>query len=254
MKEKIGIGVITCDRTQMLKNCLNSIKKEWYDYLIVVNDGSSRIETKKYSIINNSQNLGVGKSKNIALKKLIENKCEHLFLVEDDVLFKKNAFQAYIDASKKTRVKHFNYCLHGGDNKIGNEPNPRIILDIKGTKVALYFNVYGACSYYHKSVIDKVGFIDETYINAMEHVDHTMEIIKNKYHPPFSWFIDLENSNEYICDQDHNHNESKIRRGDWIANFKNGIERFKQKYNIDVTNPSQPYENLNTVLEYFKKL
>jgi len=254
MKGKIGIGVITCDRIEMLKKCLNSIKQDWYDYLVVINDGSTHIDTKKYNVINNTTNLGVGKSKNIALKKLMESGCEHLFLVEDDIIFKKNVFDAYINASIKTRVKHFNYCLHGADNKLGNQPNPRVVFDIRGIRVALYFNVYGACSCYHKTIIDEVGCMDEEYINAMEHVDHTMRIIKHSYHPPFRWFIDLENSNEYIEDQDFNHNESKIRQGDWVINFRKGIERFKQKYNIDVTNPAEKYEDLNSVITFLKKL
>lgn len=254
MKGKIGIGVITCDRPEMLKKCISSIDSKWYDKLLIVNDGSTKIETKKYDIINNETNLGVGKSKNKALAALLNTECEHLFLVEDDVVFKDNAFKAYIDASKATKVKHFNYCLHGQDNKLGNNPNPRKIIDIRGTRVALYFNVYGAVSYYHRSAIDDVGLMDEEYINAMEHVDHTMKLIVKKYHPPFRWFIDLENSNNYIQDQDYNHNQSKIRSGNWIANFRKGVERFKEKYNIDVTNPMQPYDGIDTVLKYFKSL
>jgi glycosyltransferase involved in cell wall biosynthesis len=36
---KIGIGIVTCNRTDFLKKCLKSIKEEWYDELVVVNDG-----------------------------------------------------------------------------------------------------------------------------------------------------------------------------------------------------------------------
>ena len=158
-------------------------------------------------------------------------------------------------ASKKTKVKHFNYCLHGHDNKInGVKPNPRKIFDIRGIKVALYFNVYGACSYFHKSVLDDVGLIDEEYYNAMEHVDHTMDIINKGYHPPFRWFIDIENSNEYIVDQDENHNKSTIRKGDWLKHFEAGVERFKNKWNINVVDPYQQYADINSVIDYFKKL
>ena len=254
MKDKIGVGILTCNRPDFLKKCISSINSDWYDTMVIVNDGDQAINTSKVHIINNDNNLGVGKSKNIALKFLIENECEHLFLVEDDVIFKKNAFEAYINASRKTRVKHFNYCLHGQDNKANNQPNPRQILDIRGVKVSLYFNVYGACSYYHKSVINDIGYMDEQYYNAMEHVDHTMRAINKKYHPPFRWFIDLENSNEYLTDQDYNHDKSTIRKDDWIKNFQNGIKLFKQKYNIDVTSPYQSYDDLESVINYFKAL
>lgn len=255
MKSKIGIGIITCNRNSFLQRCLKSIQSEWYDELVIINDGDIPIKNIEYNIINNKTNLGVGKTKNIALKYLMKKKCEHIFLVEDDIIFKDNVFIKYIEASKKTKVKHFNYCLHGFDNKInGCKPNPKKIFEIRGIKVALYFNVYGTCSYYHKSVLDDIGLMDEKYYNAMEHVDHTMLAIQKGYHPPFRWFIDLENSNDYIEDQDENHNKSTIRKGEWIEHFKNGVERFKNKFNIDVTNPYQEYDNLEKVIKYFKEL
>jgi len=103
-------------------------------------------------------------------------------------------------------------------------------------------------------VLDNIGLIDEEYYNAMEHVDHTMEAIEKGYHPPFRWFIDIENSNEYLEDQDQNHNESTIRKGDWLKHFNEGVERFKNKWNINVTDPYQHYESLESVKNYFKKL
>ena len=252
---KIGIGVITCNRKNFFTKCIKSIKKEWYDEIVAINDGGVPLRHSTMNIINNPKNLGVGKTKNKALKYLLEKNCEHIFLVEDDVVFKKNVFKKYIEASEKTKVKHFNYCLHGHDNKRnGEKPNPRILFEIKGIRIALYFNVYGACSYYHKSVLDNIGLIDEEYYNAMEHVDHTMEAIEKGYHPPFRWFIDIENSNEYLEDQDQNHNESTIRKGDWLKHFNEGVERFKNKWNINVTDPYQHYESLESVKNYFKKL
>jgi GT2 family glycosyltransferase len=252
---KVGIGIITCNRNNFFTECLASIKKDWYDEIVVVNDGKIPLKDQNLQIINNPKNLGVGKTKNIALKYLVDNNCEHIFLVEDDVIFKDNVFVKYIEASKKTKVKHFNYCLHGGDNKnINKKPNPRKIFDIRGVRVALYYNVYGACSYYHKSVIDSIGVMDEEYYNAMEHVDHTMEAIEKGFHPPFRWFIDLENSNQFIEDQDQNHEESTIRKGDWLKHFKAGVDRFKSKFNIDVTDPYQEYDDINQVIKYFKEL
>ena len=255
MISKIGIGVITCNRNNFLKNCIKSIKKDWYHELVIINDGKIPLKDSSKNIINNETNLGVGKTKNKALKYLLDNNCEHIFIVEDDVIFKENVFEKYIEASKKTKVKHFNYCLHGHDNKInGVKPNPRKIFDIRGVKVALYFNVYGACSYYHNSVLKDIGLMDEVYYNAMEHVDHTMEAINKGYHPPFRWFIDIENSNKYMNDQDENHGKSTIRKGDWLKHFREGVERFKNKFNIDVTNPNQQYDDINSVIKYFKEL
>ena len=33
---KVGVGIITCDRTDMYDICIESIDKSWYDELVVV--------------------------------------------------------------------------------------------------------------------------------------------------------------------------------------------------------------------------
>ena len=65
---KIGIGIVTCNRTDFLKKCLKSIKEEWYDELVVVNDGDIPIQASGTNIINNDKNIGVCKSKNLLFK------------------------------------------------------------------------------------------------------------------------------------------------------------------------------------------
>ena len=70
MISKIGIGVITCNRNNFLKNCIKSIKKDWYHELVIINDGEIPLQDSSKNIINNEKNLGVGKTKNKALQYL----------------------------------------------------------------------------------------------------------------------------------------------------------------------------------------
>ncbi|OSM94581.1 hypothetical protein AU489_02680 [Lonsdalea populi] len=56
----------------------------------------------------------------------------------------------------------------------------------------------GACVYYSKAYIDRVGYMEETYYNALEHVDHTLVIINAGMHPLFWYFADIDNSKEFI--------------------------------------------------------
>ena len=65
---KIGIGIVTCNRNNFLKKCIQSIKKDWYDELVIVNDGTKPLDVEYTDVINNTTNLGVCKSKNILLK------------------------------------------------------------------------------------------------------------------------------------------------------------------------------------------
>ena len=104
MSTKIGVGIITCNRPDYLTGLLDSLVhcKESINELVVVNDGQPiEVSLFKGEYILNKTNLGVGKSKNKALKYLLDKNCDYIFLIEDDVIiFDSNVFQKYIEASK----------------------------------------------------------------------------------------------------------------------------------------------------------
>ena len=254
---KIGVGIITCERTDFLKRLLTSLNDCDVDTQVIVNDSETKLDIDtKIHIIDNQENLGVGKSKNRALQYLLDQGAEHLFLLEDDIYIKqKDVFQQYIHTSECTGVKHLNFCLHGEDNKKLGEPAPKIIVDYGDVKLALYNNVYGALTYYHKDVLDEIGLMDEEYFNAMEHVDHTMQVIKAGFHPPFRWFADIPDSNTLLDEQDNNHDESKIRKDvEWLERFRFGVERFHAKFDINVCSSNQPVSTKQEALQSLKDI
>ena len=53
-------------------------------------------------------------------------------------------------------------------------------------------------SFFTREVLEKVGYIDEQFYNAWEHVDHTYRIALAGYHPPFWWFADIADSEKYL--------------------------------------------------------
>ena len=259
---KIGIGIVTCDRPEFFSNCITSIlethKHIDVQDIVVVNDSKKRqiLSTSPHgcNVINNGKNLGVGRSKNKLLQYLMGNECEHIFLVEDDVVFNSNqVVDQYIKLSQKSGVKHLNFCLHGEDNKFNGEPKPKLIVDYGDIKMSLYHNVYGALSYYHSSVIEEIGMMDIRYYNAMEHVDHTMETIKAGYHPPFRWFADVHNSDVLISEQDHGHSDSKIRASDdWSKNFQQAVGLFYNKHAVNVCDPNQETASKDDAVNFLK--
>jgi GT2 family glycosyltransferase len=248
MASMIGIGIITCNRSNLFKKCLDSVPD--VDKIVVVNDGKEYSDTiyssKPDEIIQHKTNIGVGRSKNDALKYLIMQKCKYIFLCEDDILVKNNnVCNAYINLSEKSGLLHMNYAYHGPDNKDNNgNPFPRKIVD----GVSLNRHLLGAFSFYTDDIIKKVGYIDERFKNAYEHVDHTYQIIKAGYHPPFWWFADLDNSSEYITDQHDYHQKSVIRRNMllWKLNLRLNGYRFKVKNGLTPNNI--PDCNINEVL------
>ncbi len=225
MKNRIGIGIITCNREGFFKVCIESIPNA--DLIIVVNDGKP-YEDKSYpdkvdEIIQHKKNLGVGVSKNDALKLMLKKGCEHLFLCEDDIkITDAKIYQLYIQASLISGIQHFNYAYHGPGNRNDKyEPiSKKTIEYANGVKVSLNHNLLGAFSYFSRTALQKVGLIDQRYHNAWEHVDHTYQIIKSGMHPPFWWFADIENSYNYIKDLHDLHSQSVIRKNKVIWKLK----------------------------------
>lgn len=247
MKNKIGIGLITCNKIDRLKQSMPTIPD--VDEFVIVNDGNpypDDVYDKRAHIIQHKYNTCVGVSKNDALRYLISKDCDHLFLMEDDVLIKRpDVFEAYINAAKTSGIWHLNYALQGPANRkqvnninsVGERqdllqvsaPNPREIIEYdNGVKIALYPNIVGSFSYYLKGIIKNVGYMDERFKNAWEHVLHTHKIIKMGLHPPFWWFADIANSYDYLTDIPGCIENSTIAHTpDWEKNIKQGMVLYK---------------------------
>lgn len=235
----IGVGIITCNRPHFFLKCFRSIPKNIK--LVVINDGSNfedwekLLSEKNFHYIHNDTNIGVGKSKNKALKYLLQEGCTDLFLIEDDIVVKnEKVFEEYIKAKNVSGIQHFNFGYHGPANKggvSGGSPKPRYIIDYGDVKIAFNAHSVGAFCYYSKQVLDKVGFIDEEYTNAFEHVDHDYRIFKANMGAPYWHFPDIANSTEYLDEIECSEKSSAIRpRSDWMDNIRQGAELFKRKH------------------------
>ena len=142
MENKIGVGIVTCNRPDFLVKLLDSISYRNDVEFVIVNDGGPiDIKGYNYYIINNETNLGVGKSKNKAMQHLLDKGCDYIFIIEDDMLILNDAvFEQYIKAHKKTGIHHFMFGYHGPANKngiSGGPPCPRLIVDYGDQKIAL---------------------------------------------------------------------------------------------------------------------
>ncbi|WP_409160780.1 glycosyltransferase family 2 protein [Pectobacterium sp. B2J-2] len=114
--KKVGVGIATYNRPEGLLKLYNSLPFDIIDEIIIVNDGEyqSAFDDIPHLVVNNEVNLGVGKSKNIALKYLLSKKCEHFFLLEDDIYIKNpSVFERYIYVSKITGIQHLNSASMG---------------------------------------------------------------------------------------------------------------------------------------------
>lgn len=271
---KIGVGIITCNRNDYLLNLLKTLPITKIDSLVVVNDGD--IKNKLFlrypgEWIQNEVNLGVGKSKNKAMKYLYDKGCDYIFIIEDDMLIKDDSvFDKYIEAYKKSGIHHFNYGPGSPFNRKQNiafdlhnrhlldqhsDPNPKLVIDYGNeVKVALYEHTVAMFSFFTREVLEKVGYIDEDFYNAWEHVDHTYRIIKAGYHPPFWWFADIAESEKYLTEAPGAIDNSSIanKSDQWHKNVYGGREIYKNKHGHYPNQP--PLVLKEQVISILKKL
>jgi GT2 family glycosyltransferase len=253
---KIFVGVVTCNRPDFFYQCYNSIKSDSnIDILAVVNDGKEDVKVDSNThYIKHLENKGVSISKNDLFKYALEQKAEHIFILEDDCqIINNNVWDLYIHASKQTGIKHFNFGpgspwnrVQENPNVIGNlslrhlakqdtPPNPKLVVEYTSDiKIAMYTHIVGMFAYFHSSILEEVGLFDETFYNAWEHVEHTYRIIKVKKYTPFWWFADIQGSENYIKEAKEEKAKSSLAKNEeqFMKQTVDGLQHFYKLHNI----------------------
>jgi GT2 family glycosyltransferase len=231
----IGLGIVTYNRPDYFRQSVRAAYKYKPDYLVIYNDGSDEKDYQeiyqKYPadlVIHADQNQGVAKAKNTLLRELLAKGCEHLFLLEDDIIIKSGeVFERYIRAGKKSGIQHFNFAHHGPANVDG--------LQYSDGLIDYYPHCVGAFSYYTRECIEQSGFMDEHFVNCWEHVEHTKRIGDLGYTTPFTAFADVTGSKELLAEIPGSIEYSSIRRSKaWKKRMAEGLKYWKS---IDPTCP-----------------
>jgi GT2 family glycosyltransferase len=201
------------------------------------------------------KNYCVAHSKNVVFKELLKRGCDHCFVIEDDVaILDPRIFERYIKLSEVTKIQHFNFGYHGPANKKDGCPTPRLLINFSKSNIEIAFNLHcvGAFSYYSKNCLETVGLMDEKFVNAWEHVDHTYKIIKADMHPPFWWFADYADSHKMIKELACSEVNSTIRsRSDWKKNIQEGLDHF---FTVHGCAPiSIPQTNVQAIQDFLRR-
>jgi len=196
--KKIGIGVVTCNRLESFKRTILGIEQNTkipYDLFISVdgsNDGTVEwIKEKGYSYIH-SERKGVCHAKNAILRHFKDY--EYIFIVEDDVVFKKgDVFDLYIKAMIEFDIHHFNFLT----------PQQRIPAGRNITKngiTVMYSKCLGGSfATFTKTVINKVGAFNHAFSGyGYGHCEHTLRISRAGLTSKWTQFAHVVNSEEYI--------------------------------------------------------
>jgi glycosyltransferase involved in cell wall biosynthesis len=237
MKEKIGIAIITYNRQDFFEKVQASIPD--YVSLYVVNTGSKypdSVYQDRVKLHQCNKKTCVGWGKNHGLRMMINDGCEHLFLMEDDVVIKDpDVCKKYIKAASVSGIWHMNFGFSHKENldRQFNTPVFRNLIDYTDD-VSLIFtpNVFGAFTYYHKGIIKNVGYHDERFNeNYIDHIELTYRTIKAGLHPPFWWFADINKSWDMISNLYNMEDDSIVQNEE---RSKSAITKacmyFKQKH------------------------
>lgn len=207
--QKIGIGILTYNRPMQFSLLLNAIKRIAYiDEIRIVKN--KNVDYMQFDPLQTDPDIstaivedaGIGICKNALMRQLLAADCQHVFIIEDDVKIKKDdAFKKYIDTAAEFNLHHLNFC-HTYDQAVPEHTLIMPFLSLKHGNYAIdiYRRLSGVFEYFTAYSLKKVGLIDERYINALEHCEHTYRMSNAMLTTPFYAFADIYHSWEYIED------------------------------------------------------
>lgn len=226
----IGLGITTYNRFSYFNQSISSViehLRSKVDLLLVYNDHSetSYQYPKETDIIfQGKENKGVAHAKNTLLKTMMAFGCNHLFLMEDDIIVKSSeVLDRYITVAQQNDLHHLNFAHHGPANAGGYKQ--------REGEIELYPHCVGAFSYYSREAIEQVGFMDEKLKNAWEHVFHTKAIAEAGLTSPFWYFADISGSRELLEEIPGSIENSSIRQDEaWRKHMDEGYKYACEKY------------------------
>ncbi len=125
---KIGIAISTFteektdnERYQIIDRSFQSLKDYVANsklnlYIVIVVDGiipvkhQTIISKYDFNVYHRDKNGGVARTKNTSIRLILEQNCYIGFLMDDDVLYKPECFEKYIDAMLNGNIHHMVYC------------------------------------------------------------------------------------------------------------------------------------------------
>lgn len=217
MNRKLGLVTVLYNSDGVLNGFLKSISEQEYESYVLyivdnsVNENSTKILFELLNIYNletkliylpSTDNYGVAKGNNIGIKKALEDGCEYVILLNNDIEFdQKNVFNDLIKQSRDKNQPIVSPKIHYyKTNRIWyagcNFNKLRVYVHHIGYKdmdngqydVENIFNSGPTCFIlFHKDIFEKVGLMDEKYFVYMDDIDYLYRCnekgFQNYYYP-----------------------------------------------------------------------
>lgn len=195
-----GLVITTFNSEDYFKELYHTIPFNNLDYIVIVNGGDEyknkydnvywiQHQVRKYPSV----------ARNDGLKYLLENDCDHNFILEDDMIIKNNdIFDHYIHLSEISKIEYFCFCSNAWDSgPVGNRtPKLKVQYNDKDI-ISFYRNMCNEFTYRSKRIIKEVGFYNESYRYIFD-IENVFRISKHINGSPFWYFPDSAESDSYI--------------------------------------------------------
>ena len=205
--DKIGIVTITYNSEKVLVPFIDCIIKQTYSNfnLYVVDNNSSdkcdllmKLKDDRVVLIKNQKNLGVAKGNNQGILKSIDDNCDQILLINNDVEFESKLLEKLILAQEKSnsslvspKINYFsskNKIWYAGswfNKKRGFLPIHRGMGEIDCSQYDMVEQVEYSptcCCLITKKVFEDVGLMDEDYFVYFDDTDFSYRILNDGRH------------------------------------------------------------------------
>ena len=207
---KIGIGVTTFRRPEMLQKCLDSIRKHTFMDGVTIYVADDSIERK-----------GVAYRKNECLRALKDS--DYIFLFDDDCYpIHDNWIMFFIQSHLFSKQHHFLYL-----NKSHRVDRIVRFSDCQNM-IKLYKDCGGVFMFLTKECIKKVGAFNEKFETwGFEHAEYSQRINMAGLNSFWSYLC-IENTENYIYSEDYSNpnHKSSITNEEKNLLFKKNFPKF----------------------------
>jgi len=155
----ITIVITSFKSDEIIRNCLNSIGKQ-YQVILVENSNNSELkksierEFTNVECILTGENLGYGKANNIGLKKV---KTKYALILNPDTTIYSSTLENFFKTAKLIP----DFAIIGPLIQEKNNENNKI--DLKNSSPVLVNNVKGFAMFLNLSEFKDIGFFDENF-------------------------------------------------------------------------------------------
>ena len=191
VSERVFLGIVTCGRDDYFRQVMEGVEEHLLDVvdeIVVFHDGPPSPVFEAIAAGYGIRGLftwawsrdrrGVGAAKNELLRAGLYHECDHLFILENDVVPQSpEAITGYIAAAEASGIPHLMFHGHGPANDRGP-----VGKDDTGT-VTFWPHYVGAVCLYPRQAIEECGFFDEAFHGSWEHVVHSLDLSFAGYHP-----------------------------------------------------------------------